>query len=139
MKPIALVIAVLAGGTVALAGQPAPVMVGTEPVAASEFKPWLDDDIAVYSGRYAGDIAGDTSGSLEIELAMSGREYIPDSASGVYREEPAGLKPTLVEFTNARFAGAGEAVVHAGAFQIRFVTLGSEKGVVIGGAFIPRQ
>lgn len=119
---------------------PDEVIVGTEPTASKEFKEWVEEDPAKYGGNYAGDVGGDSSGSLEIKVTKGKPEaYPPFSAAGTFMVQAAGAEATTVIFKNASCDPVDGALVNATAFKVFFVLLNGKKGVVVNNIFLPRK
>lgn len=140
---LALVLAFASTVTIATAGDlPEEVLVQTDMVSASEFSPWKPKNPSGFAGTYSGDVSGDTSGNLVIKVTKKGEDDEASyTCSGTYRESTAGLAPAVVTFTNAIFHETDDefSAATSGPVTVIFVTLDGKKGVVIGGAFIPKE
>ncbi len=119
---------------------PAEIIVQTEPTSSEEFKEWVEKDPTKYGGNYAGDVGGDSSGSLEIKLTKGKADsYPPFVASGTFKVQAVGTEGTSVTFKNASCDPEDGSSVNAAAFRIFFVILGDQKGVVVGDIFLPKE
>lgn len=127
--------------TLSAADLPGEVLVQTDMVAAAKFTPWKVADPAEYTGTFSGDVGGDTTGKLEIKIATTGKEEAPYNVSGTYTHAVASLDPCVVTFTHGGFGDPDSKFITmvAGPVSISFVILDGKKGVIIGGAFIPKS
>ena len=123
----------------AFAEFPKLIIAGTEEVASSKFAIWKESNPTAYTGRYEGDTAGDTIGKLEIKIKKSGEKFIPYTADGTYRQQTAGMNPTIISFSNGSFMNDNRPVIWAGPIEIYFVIYGGHKGIIIGENFISKQ
>lgn len=141
MKKLPLFALVLAATLATAADLPEEVLVQTDMVPAAKFTPWKATEPSKFAGTYEGDVGGDTSGKLQIKITKSGKEEVTYNASGSYHHATAGQEPSVVTFTRGLFNEADEkfATMTAGPVTITFVTLDGAKGVIIGGAFIPKS
>lgn len=119
---------------------PAEIIVQTEPTSSDEFKEWVEKDPAAYAGKYAGDVGGDSSGTLDLKMAKGKPDaYPPYAAGGTFEVVPTGTKATTVTFSNAMCDPEDGAFLNTNAFKIFFVILGDQKGVVVGNIFLPKE
>lgn len=124
------------------ASLPEEVLVQTDMVPAADFTAWKPKSPSGFAGTYSGDVSGDTSGNLVIKVTKKGEdEEATYTCNGTYREATAGLAPAVVTFTNAIFHETDDefSAATSGPVTVIFVTLEGKKGVVIGGAFIPKE
>lgn len=143
MKTPRIILAIalyLCGSLHAQTKLPSEIIVKTEPTSAKEFKEWVEKDPAIYGGNYAGEVGGDSSGTLALKIVKAKADsYPPYVASGTFKVQPVGTEGTTVTFNNAVFDPDDGAVVNASVFRIFFVILGGQKGVVVGDIFLPKE
>ena len=143
MKTTQIILAIglsFIGGLHAEIKLPDEVIVKTEPTASKEFKEWVEEDPTKYGGDYAGDVGGDSSGSLEIKVTKGKPDaYPPFSATGTFSVRAAGAEATTVTFKNAACDPGDGGFVNATAFRVFFVLLDGKKGVVVNNIFLPRK
>lgn len=120
---------------------PSEVVYATDMYPAKDFVLWKENDRKKYNGTYAGDIGGDTEGSLTINYEQKvtdlSRKTTDFLASGIYKQRSAGSFETVVLFKNA--FSYEEGVADAGSFSMVFVTFERQKGVIVGKYFLPRK
>ena len=120
------------------------ILVGTDLIPEDRFEPWQADDPTSYSGIYAGDIGGDSTGRLEV--TVDGKR---EAMSGTYELLTPGIKPEVntpgfytsrIRFENMyRFDSDHTVEDRYEALVIRFVRLDGQEGCIVGRAFIPRE
>lgn len=129
--------------TGSFAGLPEEIVVGTEPMPASEFKAWLPKDAAEYTGSYSGDIGGDTAGQFEIKVVQDSDKKGAYVATGKLVRKVAGQKPEKLDFKKSALNTSDKIVsFKIGKLSVSFVTYGKQHGIIIDdefAAFIPKD
>ncbi len=118
---------------------PESIVVGTDVLTPSEFSPWTESDLTKYDGTYAGEVGGDTNGSLTIKIKPATGENDLTVASGTFERTTVSLAPTVVKFTEAYYFTDSEGTFDVGAFNVSFVKLGETPGVIVGNLFLPKK